>query len=84
MVQEIDIKVFSDELDNELLIRHRALQQLRLPESRVKTVRVVRRSIDARGQRPFFLLKVKYTSTSPTNHKLLFYLSLSQLKINLP
>jgi uncharacterized protein len=65
MVQEIDIKVFSDELDNELLIRHRALQQLRLPESRLKTVRVVRRSIDARGQRPFFLLKVEVHLDEP-------------------
>jgi uncharacterized FAD-dependent dehydrogenase len=65
MVQEIDIKVFSDELDNELLIRHRALQQLHLPESRVKTVRVVRRSIDARGQRPFFLLKVEVHLDEP-------------------
>jgi uncharacterized FAD-dependent dehydrogenase len=65
MLQEIDIKVLPTELADETLIRRRVLQKLNLPDSRVKTVRVAKRSVDARGQHPIFLLHVEVYLDEP-------------------
>ncbi len=59
MIKEIELKLLPKETAIEQVIWQRAAQQCQVKESDIMDVRVVRRSIDARGRQPFFLLKVE-------------------------
>ena len=56
MIKELEIKLLPSEVENDSLIRQRAIQKSKLKD--VKDIRVIRRSIDARGSRPLFRLRV--------------------------
>ncbi len=57
MVKEIELKLLPTELSEEALIRRRLAKKCRVPESQITEIRPLRRSIDARGSRPFFLVR---------------------------
>ncbi len=59
MIKELELKLLPKEAAIEQVIKTKAAQKLGLRESELTDVRVVRRSIDARGAQPFFLLKVE-------------------------
>ncbi|MFN7117627.1 MAG: NAD(P)/FAD-dependent oxidoreductase [Saprospiraceae bacterium] len=59
MVKELELKLLPKEAAIEQVIRSKAAQQLRVREADITDLRVVRRSIDARGSQPFFLVKVE-------------------------
>ena len=58
MIREIELKISPAEAHNEQLIRSRAAGKLKLQDDQIQEVRILRRSIDARGSQPIFLLKV--------------------------
>lgn len=59
MIKELELKLLPKEAAIEQVIKAKASEKLGLRESDVSDLRVVRRSIDARGTQPFFLLKVE-------------------------
>ncbi len=65
MIKEIELKLLPKEAAIEQVIQQKAAQQLRLQASEIADLRVVRRSIDARGTQPFFLLKVEVSIGAP-------------------
>lgn len=58
MLHEIDIKVLPAEAKDEAIIRHKVAGKLQLREDQIQELRVLRRSVDARGSQPLYLLKV--------------------------
>lgn len=58
MVKELELKMSPSEAQDEAIIRTRAIQKCRLPVDTVEEVRLLRRSIDARGKRPAVRLRV--------------------------
>ena len=59
MIRELELKLLPAEAADENIVRQRAIQKSRLKAGEVREVRVVRRSIDARGFRPAYRLKVE-------------------------
>lgn len=59
MIKELELKLLPKEAAIEQVIKAKAAQQLRVRETEITDLRVVRRSIDARGVQPFFLLKIE-------------------------
>jgi uncharacterized FAD-dependent dehydrogenase len=60
MIKELEIKLLPEEAFNEQIIWQKAIQKSKL--KKVNEVKVLRRSIDARGKRPFFRLRVSLYS----------------------
>lgn len=58
MIREIEIKVLPRELADEGHWRQKAVQKLKIAPQRVRDLQVIRRSIDARGAQPVFLLRL--------------------------
>ncbi len=59
MILELELKLFPDEAFNPDQIRLAAARQLNRTPDELTDLQVVRRSIDARGQRPVFLLRLE-------------------------
>ncbi|MCB0582557.1 MAG: FAD-binding protein, partial [Phaeodactylibacter sp.] len=57
MIRELELKLLPAEAADEALVRQRAIQKSRLPARDIQEVRVIRRSIDARGARPLVRLR---------------------------
>ncbi|PHN05024.1 NAD(P)/FAD-dependent oxidoreductase [Flavilitoribacter nigricans] len=67
MIKELELKLLPEEAANPEVIRQRAVKKSGVPAGRVKDVQQLRRSIDARGSRPFFRLRVAvYIDEQPT------------------
>ena len=58
MIKEVEIKLLPSEVTDESAIRRVALKKAKCHPSKVNEVKVLRRSIDARGRQPVFGLKV--------------------------
>lgn len=65
MIKEVEIKVKPAQVNDEAFIRKQAIQKSRLPASTVQDVRVLRKSIDARGGQPWFRLRTAVYSGEP-------------------
>jgi uncharacterized FAD-dependent dehydrogenase len=65
MIKEVEIKIRPAELKNEQLIRQQAISKSRFPASTIQDVRILRRSIDARGGRPWYRLRIAVYSGEP-------------------
>jgi uncharacterized FAD-dependent dehydrogenase len=59
MVHSIDLKLLPSEMGDENLLRQKALKKARLPDHDQLAIRLLRRSIDARGGQPFFRLRLE-------------------------
>ena len=59
MIRELELKLLPAEAADEAVVEQRAIQKSRLKAQDIQSVRVVRRSIDARGSRPVVRLKVE-------------------------
>ena len=59
MVKAIELSLLPAEAADESIVRSRAIQKSRFDNGEVKSVRLLRRSIDARGKRPVVRLKVE-------------------------
>ncbi|MFZ1706195.1 MAG: FAD-dependent oxidoreductase [Saprospiraceae bacterium] len=57
MVQTIDIKIFPDKVDDQEYIRQIILTKMKVNPDRIKDIVLHRRSIDARGKQPIFVLR---------------------------
>lgn len=57
MIKEVELKLLPEEAADEPLVRRRAIQKAKAAVERVESVRILRRSIDARGRRPFFRVR---------------------------
>lgn len=77
MVREIELKLLPAEVNDPAALHRKAAKTCRLREEQITEVRVLRRSIDARGPQPFFLLRVAvYSGETPAPEPAL----LAQLK----
>ncbi|KAA3622938.1 MAG: FAD-binding protein, partial [Bacteroidetes bacterium] len=65
MIKEVEIKVRPALVNDEKTIRREAIKKSGLPASKVEDVRVLRRSIDARGAKPWFRLRTAVYSEEP-------------------
>lgn len=59
MIKSIEIKLLPKEINDTALIRERAIEQAKIDPEEVTAVVPVRRSIDARGRKPCFRLRVE-------------------------
>ena len=59
MLKQIELKVIPAEINDIENIRKRAIHKSRVEANRVQDIQIVKRSIDARGKRPFYLLRVE-------------------------
>ncbi|HMN88431.1 MAG TPA: FAD-dependent monooxygenase [Saprospiraceae bacterium] len=59
MIQFIELKLLPEEAALEQVIKDKTAAKLGVPSATLNDCRVVRRSIDARGAQPFFLLRVE-------------------------
>jgi uncharacterized FAD-dependent dehydrogenase len=59
MVKTIELKLLPTEAADEQLVRQKAIQKAGFREEQVKKVELLRRSIDARGRRPFYRLRIQ-------------------------
>ncbi|MEZ4995220.1 MAG: FAD-binding protein [Saprospiraceae bacterium] len=67
MTKDIELKLLPAEAVRPEVIRQRALQKSKISEERIGEVEVIRRSIDARGSRPYIQLRVRiYIDETPT------------------
>ena len=58
MQKTIEIKLLPEEISDTDIIRHKAIRKARVKPADVTDVKISRRSIDARGSRPVYRLKV--------------------------
>ena len=58
MIKEIELKLLPKEAAIEQVIQQKAAQQCGVPENAITDIQILRRSIDARGAQPFFLLRL--------------------------
>ena len=58
MIKEIELSVLPQDVENEALILQRAVKKGRIKPEQVKSFRILRRSIDARGRQAFFRFRV--------------------------
>lgn len=58
MIKQVEIKLRPSDLGKDELLRQRVIQQLRCKPEELTEIHLRRRSIDARGRRPFFRLRV--------------------------
>jgi uncharacterized protein len=57
MIKSVEIKIFPDKLHDIELQHHLALSQVKAYQTRVRDIILTKRSIDARGRRPIYLLR---------------------------
>ena len=57
MKKQVQLKISPDHVDNQQFIRKSIASHLRLDEKRILKINLIRRSIDARGYSPLFVLK---------------------------
>lgn len=57
MIQTVEIKIFPDQLDDSQKIQEIIHKKIKVPAPRIKDIILTKRSIDARGQRPVFVLR---------------------------
>lgn len=61
MIKEIELKVLPKHIDNQTFILERIIKKVRWSKEAIKDWQIVKRSIDARGYQPYFLLKIIVT-----------------------
>jgi len=57
MVKQIELKLYPNQIDDESLIQGIVIQKSKVLANRIKHIELVKRSIDARGQRPIYILR---------------------------
>lgn len=65
MVRKIELKLLPQEIEDNQLIRERAIARVKVPKTDITQIRVVKRSLDARGRRPVFRLQVEVYIKEP-------------------
>jgi uncharacterized FAD-dependent dehydrogenase len=65
MVHELELKLLPAEAADPVVVQQRAIQKSGLNPSRIKEVRMVRRSIDARSSHPLVILRVEVYADEP-------------------
>lgn len=58
MIKEVELKLLPEQAADEALVRQKAIQRSKISPEQIKDVRLIRRSIDARGRRPMILLRL--------------------------
>jgi len=59
LVREIELKILPKDIDNHELILSKVAKKVRWRKEQIADWQIIRRSIDARGYQPFFLLRIK-------------------------
>lgn len=61
LIKEIELKILPKHIDNQTFILERIIKKIRWKRETIKDWRIIKRSIDARGYQPYFLIKVAVT-----------------------
>ncbi len=61
LIKEIVLKILPKHIDNQTFIFERIVKKVRWHKESIKDWQIVKRSIDARGYQPYFLLKILVT-----------------------
>jgi len=61
LIKEIELKILPKHIENQTFILERISKKVRWPKEKIKDWQIVKRSIDARGYQPYFLLKILVT-----------------------
>ncbi|MEM6320114.1 MAG: FAD-dependent protein [Bacteroidota bacterium] len=62
-MKQVSLKILPKNIDNEPFILERLAKKLRWRKNEIEDWRIVKRSIDARGKQPFFLLQIEVSKT---------------------
>ena len=65
MIKTLELNVNPGDIANEALIREKAIKKSRVKPSRITHIELVKKSIDARGQTPFFRLRIQVHIDEP-------------------
>ena len=65
MVRELELKILPKDIDNHDFILTKASKKARWPKDQIEDWQIIRRSIDARGTRPFYLLRIRLSKAAP-------------------
>jgi uncharacterized FAD-dependent dehydrogenase len=57
MIQTIEVKIFPDKINDQDFINGKIIQLLKTKTSHIRDIILIKKSIDARGKRPIFILK---------------------------
>ena len=57
MVQTIELKLFPDQIYDEVLIKELIVKKVKVPKERIQDVILRKRSVDARSKRPVFIMR---------------------------
>lgn len=57
MIQTVEVKIFPNKINDQDFIKDKIHQLLKTKTSQIKDIILTKKSIDARGKRPYFLLK---------------------------
>ncbi|MBK9254336.1 MAG: FAD-dependent oxidoreductase [Saprospiraceae bacterium] len=74
MVRQVEVKIFPDKINDETFIRNLVSTQLRIRSGQPFELVLKKKSIDARGKRPFYIIKAdvyideKYESPEPVSN----------------
>ncbi|MEM1124769.1 MAG: FAD-dependent protein [Bacteroidota bacterium] len=65
MVKKITLKILPKNIDNQELILNKIIKKVKWPKAQIKDWQITKRSIDARGYQPYFLLQITVTKEEP-------------------
>lgn len=65
----VELKVLPKDIENTDLIKKKAANKAGIPFHKIAYLKIVKRSIDARGRQPFFLLRVELSAHVPANEE---------------
>ncbi|HHH50244.1 MAG TPA: FAD-binding protein, partial [Saprospiraceae bacterium] len=65
MLKQVDIRMLPSEAADLKLIKKKAAKKSKWSLSKVKDIRILKRSIDARGNRPYIQLRIELTNEEP-------------------
>jgi uncharacterized protein len=57
MIKQLEIKIYPDRIEDENFIKSILLKEAGIPASRIRSYQLIKKSIDARSRRPFFILR---------------------------
>jgi uncharacterized FAD-dependent dehydrogenase len=69
MIKQVEIKIYPDRIEDEDFIKDTLFKTVNIPVKRIKDYRLIKKSIDARSKRPFFILRYQICIDEFAPHK---------------
>ena len=79
-IKTVELKVLPKDLDNEDLIKKKAANKAGIPFHQIAYIKILKRSIDARGRQPFYLLRVEVSTAKAESNEHAYLQRLSSVE----